>query len=119
MSEQASVLEAKPPQQTAGFERRVTVRYQCSTEVSCSSLAPFERLSGRVRDISTGGIALILGTSLRVGIDLVIELKTRTPGISLTLMARVAHSTFEAEGTWIIGARFLTTPTNEQIEALL
>jgi hypothetical protein len=119
MSEQASVLEAKLPQQTAESERRVSVRYQCSTEASCSSLAPFERLSGRVRDISTDGIGLVLGTSLRVGIDLVIELKTRTPGIGLTLMARVAHSTFEADGTWIIGAQFLTTPTEEQIEALL
>jgi c-di-GMP-binding flagellar brake protein YcgR len=119
MSEQASVLEAKPPQPTSEFERRVSVRYQCSSEVSCSSLAPFERLSGRARDISMGGIALVLATSLRVGTDLVIELKTRTPGIGLTLMARVVHSTFEAEGTWIIGAKFLTTPTEEQIEALL
>jgi c-di-GMP-binding flagellar brake protein YcgR len=119
MSEQVSLLEVKSSQQRAGFERRVSVRYQCSTEVSCSSLAPFERLSGTVRDISADGIALILGTSLRVGIDLIIELKTRTPGIGLTLMARVMHSTFEDEGTWIVGARFLTMPTEEQIQALL
>jgi hypothetical protein len=119
MSEQASVLEAKPALQTVGFERRVTVRYQCSAEASCSSLAPIERLSGRVRDISKEGIGLVLGTSLRVGIDLIIELKTRTQGIGLTLMARVMHSTFEAEGNWIIGAKFLTTPTEEQIQALL
>lgn len=119
MSEQASVLEAKPAQQSVEFERRVAVRYQCGAEASCSSLAPFERLSGGVRDISTHGIALVLGTSLRVGIDLIIELKTRTPGINLTLMARVVHSTFEAEGTWIVGAKFLTTPTEEQIQAVL
>jgi hypothetical protein len=119
MSEQATLLEARPSQQPAEFERRAAVRYQCSTEASCSSLAPFERLSGSVRDISTQGISLILGTSLRVGIDLVIELKTRTPGIGLTLMARVVHSSFETEGSWVVGARFLTTPTEEQLRALV
>jgi hypothetical protein len=119
MSEQASLLAAKPAQQTIDFERRVSVRYQCGREASCSSLAPFERLSGRVRDISTQGIALILGTSIREGTELIMDLKTRNPGICLTLLARVIHSTLEAEGIWIIGGEFITTPTEEQIQALL
>jgi hypothetical protein len=119
MSVQASLLAAKPAQKTTERERRVSVRYQCSREASCSSLAPFERLSGRLRDISTRGIALVLSTKIRQGTELVIELKTRNPGICLTLLARVVHSTLENEGAWIIGGELLTTPTEEQIHALI
>jgi hypothetical protein len=119
MSEQSSLLAAKPARQVAELERRVSVRYQCSWEASCSSLAPVERLSGRVRDISTHGIALVLGTSIPQGTELVIDLKTRNPGICLTLRACVIHSTLEAEGTWIIGGKFISMPTEEQLQALL
>ncbi len=100
-------------------ERRASVRFQCSTRASCSSLAPFERLNGMTRDISQTGIALALGTCIRKGVELVIDLKTKNPGICLTLLARVVHSTPEDEGTWIVGCEFITTPTEEQIEALL
>jgi hypothetical protein len=119
MSEQASLLAEKPPQQFTEFERRVSVRYQCGREASCSSLAPIERLSGRVRDISTQGVALLLGTSIREGTELIMDLKTRNPGICLTLRARVIHATLEAEGTWVIGGEFITVPSEEQLQALL
>jgi c-di-GMP-binding flagellar brake protein YcgR len=119
MSEQASLLAVKPPEHSSEFERRVSVRYQCGREASCSSLAPIERLSGRVRDISMEGIALVLGTSIREGTEVVIDLKTRNPGICLTLRARVVHSTLEAEGAWIIGGEFITVPSEEQLQALL
>ena len=117
MSQQLSLSRAKSVAQT--IERRAAVRYQCSTSASCSSLAPFERLSGTMRDISRNGIALILGTSIREGTELVIDLKTRNPGICLTLLACVVHSTQDAEGNWIVGCEFITTPTEEQIKALL
>jgi hypothetical protein len=119
MSEQATLLAPKPTPPAAELERRVSVRYQCSWEASCSSLAPVERVSGKLRDISTHGTALVLGTSIREGTDLVIDLKTRNPGICLTLLARVIHATREEEGTWVIGCEFLTTPTEEQLHALL
>lgn len=101
------------------IERRAAVRYQCSNSASCSSLAPFERHSGKMRDISRTGIALALGTSIREGTELVIDLKTKNPGICLTLLARVIHSTPEDESSWVIGCEFITTPTEEQIKALL
>jgi hypothetical protein len=119
MSEHVSLLPAKPSQPTRDHERRASVRYQCSDEISCSSLAPFDRLSGRVRDISRHGVALILGTSIRVGTEVVMDLRTRNPGISLTLRARVVHATLEGEGSWIVGCEFVSTPTEEQILALL
>ncbi len=64
-------------------------------------------------------MALILGTSIREGTELVIDLKTKNPGICLTLLARVVHSTLNEEGSWTIGCEFITTPTEEQIQALL
>src|SRR5205823_8668652 len=117
MSQQLSL---SPTQAAQHFgERRASVRYQCSNRASCSSLAPFERLSGCLRDISTHGLALVLGASVREGTELVVDLKTRNPGICLTLLARVVHTTPEDEGKWIIGCEFITRPTEEQIKALL
>ncbi len=117
MSQQLSLSPAQSI--SSAIERRAAVRYQCSTSASCSSLAPFERLSGVLRNISSGGMALILGTSIREGTELVIDLKTKNPGICLTLLARVVHSTLNEEGSWTIGCEFITTPTEEQIQALL
>jgi hypothetical protein len=117
MSQQLVSSPAQSVQEV--IERRASVRFQCSTSASCSSLAPFERLNGMTRDISKTGIALILGTSIREGLELVIDLKTKNPGICLTLLARVVHSTLEAEGTWVVGCEFITTPTEEQIRALV
>ncbi len=117
MSQQLTLSPAKSVHPLA--ERRAAVRFQCSNGASCSSLAPFERLTGRARDISKTGIALILGTSVRDGTQLVIDLKTKNPGICLTLLARVVHSTPADEGSWVIGCEFITTPTEEQIMALL
>jgi hypothetical protein len=117
MSQQLS--QSRPQSVQELIERRASVRFQCSNRASCSSLAPFERLNGAMRDISKHGIALVLGTSIREGIELVIDLKTKNPGICLTLLARVVHSRPEEEGTWIVGCEFITTPTEEQIQALL
>lgn len=72
-----------------------------------------------MRDISRNGLALIVGASIREGTELVIDLKTRNPGICLTLLARVIRATQEVEGSWIVGCEFITTPTDEQIKALL
>ena len=119
MSEHLSLLPAKASHPATNLERRASVRYQCSEEISCSSLAPFERLSGQTRDISRDGVALILDTSIRVGTEVLIDLKTRNPGIALTLRARVVHATPEAEGSWVVGCEFISTPTEEQILALL
>ena len=117
MSQQLTLSPAQSVQQVA--DRRASVRFQCSTSASCSSLAPFERLNGMTRNISRHGIALILGTSIREGIEVVIDLKTKNPGIRLTLLARVVRSIPDAEGTWMVGCEFITTPTEEQIQALL
>src|SRR5262249_53114060 len=116
MSQQSTLLPAIHG--GADFERRATVRYQCSCEASCSSLAPFERLHGKVRDVSTQGIGLVLRDSIREGTQLVIDLKTRNPGIYLTLLARVVHTREEGEGAWTIGCEFITVPTEEQLQAL-
>src|SRR5438270_12982584 len=116
MSQQSTLLPAIQP--STDCERRATVRYQCSCEASCSSLAPFERLHGRVRDVSTQGIGLLLRDSIREGTQLVIDLKTRNPGIYLTLLARVVRAREEGEGMWTIGCEFITIPTEEQLQAL-
>ena len=100
-------------------ERRAVVRYLCDREVVYAPLLTRERLWARVRNISTHGIGLLLGTPIEAGTDLLIEFKTMDPTTSLSVVARVVHSTMQQEGSWIVGCRFITRPTEDQILALL
>jgi hypothetical protein len=100
-------------------ERRAVVRYLCDREITYSPVMSRERFWARVRNISSHGIGLLLGTPLEPGTDMVIDMKTMDPRISLSLVARVVHSTMQEEGNWLVGCKFLTRPTEEQVLALL
>jgi len=100
-------------------ERRAVVRYLCDREITYSPVMSRERSWARVRNISSHGIGLLLGTPLEPGTDMVVDMKTMDPRISLSLVARVVHSTMQEEGNWLVGCKFLTRPTEEQVLALL
>jgi hypothetical protein len=100
-------------------ERRAVVRYLCDRQVVYSPLLTRQRLRARVRNVSVDGIGLLLGDPIDPGTDLAIEMQTLDPGIPLTLVARVVHATLQEEGSWIVGCRFLTRPTEEHRLTLL
>jgi hypothetical protein len=100
-------------------ERRAVIRYLCDREVVYSPVLTGERLRARMRNVSVDGIGLLLDDPLDPDTDLSIELQTLDPGIPLILFARVVHATMQADGSWIVGCKFLTRPTEEHLLALL
>jgi PilZ domain len=100
-------------------ERRAVVRYLCDKEASYYALPQCQRHWARVRNISTGGVGLLLDAPIEPGTDLVVEMKTMDPATSLTLPARVVHATMQEEGSWIVGCKFFTRPAEEELLALL
>ena len=118
MSEQTTLVQPEAKKGREG-ERRAWVRYQCSREASYSSLPTYERFWATVRDISVDGIGLILSTAVEPGTYLIIEMKTTSRPISLTMLARVTHSTPRDEGGWAVGCELVTKPTEEQLRSLL
>lgn len=100
-------------------ERRAAVRYLCEHDVVCSALPARERFRACLRNISVHGIGLLLGAPIQVGTDLEIEMRTKVPGLLLTLVARVVHATRQAEAHWLVGCKIVSKSLEEHLLALL
>ena len=73
---------------------------------------------GIVRDISAGGMALILRQWLEPGTVLIVELETKAARPRRALV-HVIHSTQEADGRWITGCGFPSPLSEEQLRDFL
>ncbi len=98
-SETADVLET---------DRRVWVRYPCDVEASCQAadLPDSQRLSARVRNISRGGINLVLSCPVEIGAFLSVELPTASPRATSNVLAYVVRLNPVTEGEWSVGCSF-------------
>ena len=67
---------------------------------------------GIIRDISAGGMALVLRQRLEPGTVLIVELETKT-GRPRRALVHVIHSTEEKPNRWITGCGF-PAPLSEQ-----
>ena len=101
------------------IERRAAVRYLCDREVFYSPLWTVERHWAHIRNISVHGISMLVVAPIECGTDLAIDMKTVDPSISLTLVARVVHATKQDDGNWVVGCKFLSGPSEEDLLALL
>jgi hypothetical protein len=72
-----------------------------------------------VLNLSQTGIGLTLCRPLEIGTGLTIRLTGANKGVSLTLRARVAHSTHEVDGTWRMGCALEQPLTPDILETLL
>jgi hypothetical protein len=110
---------ARPP-----VERRASVRYHCSLDSTCQPVAlptagqREEQWQGKVRNLSVGGICLALSRRFEPGTLLFIDLPVTKDGSTRSLTAVVVHAT-RVDGGWIIGCRFATPLTNDELAALL
>ncbi len=100
-------------------ERRVTVRFDSTQETPChyATTDQIECRWARVRDISTGGLGLIMDCSLETGKRLIVELPTRnlTPqGISATVIYNIDNG----NGTWVMGCAFVKPLAEQELSAL-
>src|SRR5690348_17525683 len=98
-------------------ERRAWVRLPSDREVSYRPMAGSGDTTGwlgRVRDISQGGIALILRQKFDLGTGLFIDLATNA-GEVRSFSARVVWVTLERDGCWITGCEFASTLSSDEI----
>jgi hypothetical protein len=90
-------------------DRRAFRRYAADLEVSCRTLGSGRADSwpARLRDISAGGIGLILGRRFEAGTLLAVDLVNTASGSPRTLLSRVMHVTAQPEGEWLLGLALL------------
>lgn len=106
------------------LDRRAGARYESSLWACCHTDGPPRdaNCSGAVRNISAGGLGLVLGHCFRPGADLTVELQTADGKPLRTVRVRVRHATAvaaENARTWLIGCSFETPLSEAELQALL
>jgi hypothetical protein len=105
--------------QAVAEERRVRVRYPSSAQTTLLLVNGTEhpRLSGRVRNISRGGINLVVPQSFEPGSMLGIDLPSPDGHSSYTVLACVVHVTPQPAGEWGVGCTFSQELTDAELGA--
>jgi hypothetical protein len=89
-------------------EQRVRVRYPCTVRTTLHPVNGAEpvRLSGRVRNISRGGINLMVAREFEPGDMLGVDLPAPDSDATYTVLACVVHATSLPGGEWAVGCTF-------------
>lgn len=112
------------PDATENDERRSSVRYGVGVGSSCRiNTSVFDSDPGDpadssavwplvVRDVSAGGVGILLARRCEPGTELLIELMTENSQVTRSLPVRVVRLRRDSLGHWVHGCEFLT-PLNE------
>jgi hypothetical protein len=108
--------------QAALIERRTFVRLACDLQATCRSASLREvGWPGVVRDISRGGIGLLLTHRFQPGTELAVELRDEKGELRRVLRARVVHATATSSGgnpAWLLGCAFDAPLSEEEFKGL-
>ena len=109
------------PVTSSAINRRVAVRHLCRGRITGPVVGSRDLVARRapIVNISVGGLALCLRSSLRRGSRLLIQLTSETLGVAYDLLAHVRHCTKQADGKWLIGCAFARELTPDELEHLL
>jgi hypothetical protein len=96
-------VDVKPSH--AGRERRSATRFPSGLDASCQPVMLRDRSSwvAQVRDISTGGIGLVLPRRFEPKTLLIVFLESPFHEISRTMLVRVVHTTALPDNQWLLG----------------
>ena len=118
----ASLAAADSGQAPAQGEFRVSERISCDVPASCQPPSDWKRGGqkwlARVRDVSSGGLCLVLSRRFERGAGLAIELPGADPDSPSTLLARVMNVRAEGGGAWALGCAFVSPLSDEELQAL-
>jgi hypothetical protein len=107
----------------ARIECRVRPRHACDLEASCQPVAARSdndlHWSGAIRDISTGGVGVVLKRRFEPGAGLAIELPASGDCPEQTLLARVRHASRLPDGRWLLGCAFISELSDDEVQSLV
>jgi hypothetical protein len=105
----------------AGPDCRRWTRFPCDVETVCYSCdtAPGERRSGRILNISAGGVGLLLRCQFFEGTLLHFELPQEMNLANPKILVRVVRVTKQGEGNWLLGCEFADQLSDYDVRALL
>jgi c-di-GMP-binding flagellar brake protein YcgR len=106
------------PDSVATEERRTWIRYVCDLVTICqpTTKAQTEPFLARVRNISQGGINLVVDQCFESGSILSVELPDSDGKPTCTLLMCVIHCTPQAGGDWALGCSFVRELSDDDLE---
>jgi len=120
MDEQTIPVQSGHPKHEPKTECRAWVRFASNQATMASPTADSAVTAwlGQVRDISRGGVALILPRWIERGTHLIVDLATNAAELR-RLPVQVVHASWEMDCRWIIGCAFATPLSDEELQDLL
>ena len=103
-------------------ERRAWIRHECTRPIPRDMRVHDSEQAienAWVLDLSVGGLGLILPHSLESGVRLAVELESRPEDDPVILHAVVVRADLQETKEWLIGCRFDTALTQEELERIL
>jgi len=123
MLEQLAPAANPLPLQGRRLECRVYRRLPCDLPGSCKPASDLgceeARWSATARDISQGGVRLLLSRRYEPGSGLAIELPAKGGQELCTFLAKVIHVRAEPEGSWTHGCQFVSPLSQDELQRLL
>jgi len=123
MLEQLTPTITLPPIAGRSLECRVYERQACELNGFCqpASAGGFQetRWAATIRDISQGGVRLLLRRRYEPGAGLAIELPVGEDKSGCTFFAKVVHVKPLHDGFWSLGCQFVSPLSDEEIERLV
>jgi len=102
------------------IKSRVQERLAWGLETSCRLVSPKEQnWSALVRDLSRGGVGLVLDSYLEAGSELAIEIPRTTDVQAKHLHVRVVHATALPGGRWLLGCSLVKPLSEAEMHTLL
>lgn len=111
----------------AGAERRAAVRYPCDPESfgadnSCRPITvarKSESWAAVVRDVSTGGVGIVVNRRFEPGTLLSVDLQDADKTSNRTLLVRVVRLTQEGKDSWLHGCAFTNKLSESDLLSLM
>ncbi len=117
---QSQTAERRPVRPPIEAPRPPSRKSLAALEASCHPIASArdDPWPAQVRDLSSGGIGLLIKRRFEPGTLLAVELQSLSQDFSRTLVARVIHAKSQGGGDWVIGCILASKLDDDELEAL-
>jgi hypothetical protein len=116
-------MEPAPAEVLQRVECRAWERQSCDLPIACQPIASSSsnELSwpAKIRNLSVGGVGLVIERRFEPGVILFLEITPPASGSKETLMARVVHATAQAGNLWLLGCAFCSRLSPGKIQSLV
>jgi hypothetical protein len=121
MTRNPQAAAAQETGESACIERRSAMRYECNLEITCRAIDSGQEgpWTGRILDLSSVGLGLLLPMPLDRGTILLLDLPVLAAGAVESLIACVMHTRPHEDGGIFTGCVFAEPLSEAEVAVLL